>query len=70
MDESSCWYVNDEFGSFIPHSDSPTVKIIPFLYAPHNKLDDDVISYSLLWPLQDIKEGDLVTKDYLNGIPE
>ena len=52
LDESSCWYVNDELGSCIPHSDTPNVKLIPFLYAPNNKLDDKVVSYTLLWPTQ------------------
>jgi tubulin--tyrosine ligase-like protein 12 len=70
LDESSCWYINDEFGSSIPHSNTPKVKIIPFLYAPSFKMDDKVISYSLMWPLEDLEEGDLVTRDFLNGIKE
>lgn len=52
----------------IPHSDDPNMKIIPFLYAPNYKLDSDVQAFSLLWPLKDIKAGDLLTKDYLNGM--
>ena len=70
LDESSCWYVNDELGSCIPHSDTPNVKLIPFLYAPNNKLDDKVISYTLLWPTKEINEGDTLTRDYLNGLKE
>lgn len=70
LDESSCWYINDELGSYISHSDQPKVKIIPFLYAPHSKLDKDVVAYSLLWPLEDIQVGDLITKDYLSGLKE
>lgn len=40
MDESSVWYVLDELGSFVQHSDTPNVKIMPFLYLPNGKLDD------------------------------
>ena len=69
LDETACWYVNDELGSCIAHNDKPTVKLMPFLYAPNNKLDDQTTSFTLLWPLQDINEGDFITKDYLNGIP-
>jgi tubulin--tyrosine ligase-like protein 12 len=68
LDESSCWYVNDELGSSIPHSDKPKVKLVPFLYAPNNKLDDKVVSYTLMWPLEEINEGDTITRDYLNGL--
>ena len=57
-------------GSFIPHSNDPSVKVVPFLYAPNHKLDDKVVSYSLLWPVKHLHEGDLVTRDFLNGIPE
>lgn len=43
---------------------------MPFLYAPNNKLDEKAISFTLMWPLQDIKAGDYLTRDYLNGIKE
>jgi tubulin--tyrosine ligase-like protein 12 len=52
----------------IPHNDNPNVKIIPFLYAPNNKMDSEVQAFSIMWPIKDIKEGELLTKDYLNGI--
>ena len=57
-------------GSCIPHSDQPNVKLMPFLYAPNNKLDEKAISFTLMWPLQDIKAGEYLTRDYLNGIKE
>lgn len=62
--------MNDELGSFISHSDEPNIKIIPFLFAPNNTLDENVIAFSLAWPTTDIKMGDLVVRDYLNGLPE
>lgn len=70
LDESSCWYVTDELGSFIGHSDNPNVKIVPFLFAPYNKLDEHVSAYSIIWPLKDIKMGDLVVRDFPNGFTE
>lgn len=57
LDESSTWYINDEVGSMIPHSDDPNMKIIPFLYAPNNKMDSDVQAFSIMWPIKDIKAG-------------
>lgn len=43
---------------------------MPFLYAPNFKMDDKVISYTLMWPLEEINEGEEITRDYLNGIKE
>lgn len=57
LDESSIWYLNDEVGSSIEHSDSPNVKIIPFLFAEDNKQGHNMIAYSLIWPVKDIKAG-------------
>lgn len=45
------WYIMDEFGSRIQHSDSPTVKMSPFFFAPLQ------ISFTLMWPLQDLEEN-------------
>ncbi len=47
LDESACWYIMDELGTSIPHTDLPNVAVIPILYAPLNKLDENVISYSV-----------------------
>jgi hypothetical protein len=30
--------------------------MIPFLYAANNKMDENLIAYSLIWPLKDIKK--------------
>ena len=68
LDESSTWYINDEVGSMIPHSDCPNVKLTPFLYAPNFKLDSEVQAFSIMWPVKDIKAGELIFRDYLNGI--
>lgn len=71
MDEENVWYINDEVGSAIRHSDSPNFAIHPFIYAPSNKLDDPhTITYSIAWPIADIAEGETIFRDYLKGFDE
>ncbi len=69
-DEDSTWYINDEFGCSINHSDSPNFALFPFLFSPSNTFKDDVITYSILWPIKDIKKNEEVTRDYLHNISE
>lgn len=33
LDETAVWYVNDELGSSMTHSDTPEVVLAPFLYS-------------------------------------
>jgi tubulin--tyrosine ligase-like protein 12 len=54
----------------IPHSDSPNIKVMPFLFAPNNKLDESVQAYSIFWPVKDFEPNSLAFRDYLNGISE
>ena len=70
MDAESLWYINDEVGSAINHSDNPNFKITPFLYMPNNVMDKDMISFSLMWPIKDIKLEEVITRDYLYEISE
>ncbi|BHF77945.1 Tubulin--tyrosine ligase-like protein 12 [Sparganum proliferum] len=51
------WYVLDEVGSSIQHSDKPNVRIAPILYT------QDGLCYSVFWPITDLKRGDSVTVD-------
>nr|VZI24654.1 unnamed protein product [Spirometra erinaceieuropaei] len=51
------WYVLDEVGSSIQHSDKPNVRIAPILY------NQDGLCYSVFWPIADLKSGDSVTVD-------
>jgi hypothetical protein len=69
-DEDSTWYINDEFGCAINHSDSPNFALFPFLFSPSNTFKDDIITYSILWPIKDIKKNDEVLRDYLSNINE
>ena len=57
------WYVMDEFGSRIPHSDLPSHRLVPFLWA------GDGLGYSLLFPLTSgpVETGTNVTRDFLQG---
>ncbi len=45
------WYVMDEFGSQVQHSDQPSCAMAPFFYIQGQ------LAYSVLWPLQDLREG-------------
>lgn len=69
IDETSVWYVMDELGSALRHGDKPNFRVSPFLYMPEGNLAS-AISYSILWPIDDVREGDECTRDYLFGIGE
>jgi len=45
------WYVMDEFGSRIQHSDMPSFKMAPLMYAPQGT------AYSIIWPVKDLDQG-------------
>ncbi|CAA0807155.1 Unknown protein [Striga hermonthica] len=69
IDETSVWYVMDELGSALRHSDEPNFRVSPFLYMPNGKLES-AVSYSILWPTNDVQKGDECTRDFLFGIGE
>ncbi|KAH3736052.1 hypothetical protein DPMN_042612 [Dreissena polymorpha] len=56
------WYIMDEFGSRIQHSDMPTFKMAPFLYGPQQT------AFSIIWPVRDLENGEEVTRDYIPNI--
>ncbi|XP_063704631.1 tubulin--tyrosine ligase-like protein 12 [Culicoides brevitarsis] len=56
------WYIVDEVGSAVHHSDTPNFRMVPFMHV------DEQITYSLLFPIKDIDEGDLVTRDFVEGV--
>jgi tubulin--tyrosine ligase-like protein 12 len=66
-DENAIWYVLDEFGSSILHSDCPNCKLAPFLYYSPN---GESVTYSLLWPEQQVRAGDIIYRDFLPNIKE
>ncbi|XP_017630746.1 uncharacterized protein LOC108473591 [Gossypium arboreum] len=69
LDENPVWYVMDELGSALRHSDEPNFRVAPFLFMPEGKLAS-AVSFSILWPTQNVKRGDECTRDYLFGIGE
>ncbi|CAJ0580749.1 unnamed protein product, partial [Mesorhabditis spiculigera] len=58
--ETPVWYIIDEFGSFIGHSDVPNFRLIPFYFAPTSE------AFSLLFPVAAVMEGDSVRRDYVD----
>lgn len=69
IDETSVWYVMDELGSALRHSDEPNFRVAPFLFMPEGKLAS-AVSFSILWPVQNVQKGDECTRDFLFGIGE
>nr|ATB19768.1 putative tubulin-tyrosine ligase [Juniperus scopulorum] len=69
LDETPVWYMMDELGSALRHSDVPNFKIAPFLFMPDGKITS-AISYSVMWPNNDVHKGEECTRDYLPGIGE
>ncbi|TPX49581.1 hypothetical protein SeLEV6574_g01380 [Synchytrium endobioticum] len=58
------WFVCDEVGTSISHSETPNSKMTTFLYYP--KLESTApIAYSLFWPILDLEYGDLLTRDFV-----
>ncbi|OMJ77308.1 hypothetical protein SteCoe_23134 [Stentor coeruleus] len=66
-DENAVWYILDEFGSSILHSDAPNCKLMPFLYYSDT---GDSITYSLLWPIKNIRKGEIIYRDFLPNVTE
>ncbi|CAL8072971.1 unnamed protein product [Calicophoron daubneyi] len=57
------WYILDELGSHIQHSDEPSFRMAPFFfYGKHTTC------YIVLWPLRDLSYDDEVTVDYARHI--
>lgn len=58
------WYVLDELGCGINHSDTPNFRIVPFMFMAEHS------TYSLLFPIVDCDEGDYVTRDFVENTPK
>lgn len=57
------WYVMDELGSGILHGNSPNCRVVPFIHVTEQ------MTYSLLFPLEDLDEGDQLYRDFVEGVP-
>lgn len=60
-DRMPIWYIMDELGSAINHSDTPNFRIVPFIHLPEGS------TYSILFPIKDAPEGEQVTRDFAEG---
>ena len=58
-DRVPVWYIMDEFGARVQHSaDAPNVRMVPFISTI------DGAAYSLLFPVQNVDEGEEITRHY------
>lgn len=65
------WYLNDEVGSIIGHSDTPNVKIRSLIHSPTNIINDpNRVEVSVMWPIIDIPDKHAFLKDHLQGFTE
>lgn len=60
-DRMPVWYIMDEVGSAINHSDEPTFRTVPFLYLPEG------VTYTLLFPIKDVDCEEEVTRDFVEN---
>ena len=44
--------------------------MVPFLFSEDNQMGQNMWAYSILWPVENVKEGEFLFRDYLHGIPE
>ncbi|XP_046584375.1 tubulin--tyrosine ligase-like protein 12 [Haliotis rubra] len=61
-DSMPIWYVMDEFGSRIQHSNEPSFRTVPFYFLPRQ------MAFNIMWPLRDLDHGEEVTRDYLPNV--
>ncbi|CAG9530691.1 unnamed protein product [Cercopithifilaria johnstoni] len=60
--DTPLWYMPDEFGVRIGHSDMPNCRMVPIFHMPEN------VVYNLLFPIQNVGVEEAVTRDYVDTI--
>ena len=71
MDQEPTFFIMDEVGSAISHSEKPNTMLAPMIFSPNNAHDDDkTMTYSLLWATEDVPKEKYLYRDYLNGLTE
>ncbi|KAF9393113.1 Tubulin--tyrosine ligase-like protein 12 [Podila verticillata] len=58
--KESAWYIMDEVGSAMRHSETPNCICAPFIYVGRG-----TVSYSIIFPIQDIPKGGMLTRDFI-----
>jgi len=56
------WYVMDEVGSWMTHSDEPNFAAKPLFWLYSG------IAYTIIWPIKPIAEEEAISRDYLPGV--
>ena len=56
------WYIMDKYGSSLTHNNNPNFKCSPFFYSALGR------AYSLIWPIRDVKTGDMCTRNFIPQI--
>ncbi|KAJ2878920.1 hypothetical protein IWW38_006218, partial [Coemansia aciculifera] len=55
------WYIQDEVGLSVAHSSTPNVCCLPFIYL---SAQGQMSPFSILWPIESINSGDVLTRDF------
>ncbi|BFG04305.1 tubulin--tyrosine ligase-like protein 12 [Drosophila madeirensis] len=61
-DRTPIWYVMDEIGSAVNHSDDPNFRVVPLLYL------DTHTTYSIMFPIKDCEQNELLTRDVVEYV--
>ncbi|EYB89711.1 hypothetical protein Y032_0228g2856 [Ancylostoma ceylanicum] len=63
VDEESMpvWYIMDEFGVRISHSDAPNVKVVPLYFIPENA------AYSVVFLTKEVRDGEEICRDFADN---
>lgn len=63
-EHSPLWFIMDEFGSSIRHSNNPTFAVAFIFYVPLG------CSFSMMWPLKDVDYGEEVTRNFMPDVED
>ncbi|ETN73771.1 hypothetical protein NECAME_13423, partial [Necator americanus] len=63
MDEESMplWYIMDEFGVRISHSETPNVKVVPLYFIPQKA------AYSVVFLTKEVRDGEEICRDFADN---
>ncbi|KAL6734943.1 hypothetical protein Aduo_005430 [Ancylostoma duodenale] len=63
VDEESMplWYIMDEFGVRISHSETPNVKVVPLYFIPENA------AYSVVFLTKEVRDGEEICRDFADN---
>ncbi|GLV42208.1 Tubulin tyrosine ligase-like 12 [Carabus blaptoides fortunei] len=58
------WYIMDELGSAINHSNTPNFRAVPLFYSAEQ------LTYTVMFPIKDVEFGEQVTRDFVESISD